>query len=661
MTYSWTFPIDLAGETDGFNFPGIQAFLNKPIISLAREVIQNSMDAKLGDEEPVIVKFELCNKKVNQIPNYEEYKKIVAKCSLEGNKTGADNVITFFKKANELLVYGSDLRILKITDKNTTGLQNQPVDRWDAFVKSVGVSAQSTKTAGGSFGIGKFAPYISSQLRTIFISSLFKKQSGNLELRTQGKAILISHSDAEGRHRGRGYWGIAKDVDDKLCTHVTDYSTDCPSWLHHCSEEEMLHENTGTTLHVLGFSDEWDHWENDLAISIIENFFDAIYRGNLVVEINDFQLDDTNIVEVFEEKYNSYMENSPLYKAKEIRRWDSRHRYLYASQEASNLGPGDNKYTIDSKVLDGLGSVKLQIVVGEDLPKKVAAIRNGMFITEEIHSTLTSFGGFKDFIAIFECTNDKGNKLLRSMENERHDAFVPMQLIDKKSQQKCRAALLELKNWIIEELEKVAEKEQVSVTQIDDLADYFGSESGLADESENSSEEIDILGSISTSQKKQKLKTYIVKEAISANDELDGNIDTLAPEGIRGEQPDKEPDFDTPGRGNEDADGADRATKFTIAKVHDFRLVPCEGGIFRAFFTPIVSGELEFQIIKSGSDSDDSSTGSLIDVVESGDVKLEDDYARANVQKGKRVSIDIRLKGNYQGAVAFNGRSLVKE
>ena len=661
MGYSWTFPLNLAGETEGFNFPGIQAFLNRPVISLAREVIQNSMDARKSEDEPVTVEFELSIRKVNQIPGYQDYKKIVSKCSLLGRESTDEKEVTFFKKASKLLVDDSDIRILKITDKNTTGLQNKPVDRWDAFVKSVGVSAQANMASGGSFGIGKFAPYISSQLRTIFISSLFEKPSGDLEMRTQGKAILISHDDEHGRHAGRGYWGIAKDVDGELCTHVTDYSEDCPSWLYHCSQQEQSRENTGTTLHVLGFSDEWEHWENDLAISGIENFFAAIYREKLIVKINDFELNSTNILQVFKQKFDEYITASSDYGLAEEKRWHSRYKYSYALQEAGDLESGDKKHTINTVLKDGLGSVKLEIVVGEDFPKKVAAIRNGMFITESIHGQLTAFGGFKDFIAIFECTNETGNKLLRSMEPERHDAFVFTQLIDKKSQQKCKKALLELGKWIRSELEKVAEKEKVSVKQIDDLADYFGSESGLEDEKENLSDEIDALGSISLGQKKQKLKIYKVKETVPANEDPDGNIDTLSPDGTRGENKGKVPVFDASARGNEDPDGDDRTTKLQTSKVHEFRLVPCEGNISRVFFTPSVSGELYFQIVRSGSDADDFISGSLIDSIKSSGATLENGFAKVDVEKDKRISLDIRLKKNYQGAVKFDGRSLVKQ
>ena len=42
----WRFPANDDGEDDHLNHPGIEDFRNTPIISLAREICQNSLDAK---------------------------------------------------------------------------------------------------------------------------------------------------------------------------------------------------------------------------------------------------------------------------------------------------------------------------------------------------------------------------------------------------------------------------------------------------------------------------------------------------------------------------------------------------------------------------------------------------------------------------------------
>ena len=58
--YKWDFP--LAGSSDdvGFNDAGIGMFKSQPYPSLAKEIIQNVLDArgeKVSESEPVKVKF----------------------------------------------------------------------------------------------------------------------------------------------------------------------------------------------------------------------------------------------------------------------------------------------------------------------------------------------------------------------------------------------------------------------------------------------------------------------------------------------------------------------------------------------------------------------------------------------------------------------------
>lgn len=53
----WVFPVDNADQWDGFNESGINTFSGSPITHLAREVIQNSIDA--GTEGAVKVSFNL--------------------------------------------------------------------------------------------------------------------------------------------------------------------------------------------------------------------------------------------------------------------------------------------------------------------------------------------------------------------------------------------------------------------------------------------------------------------------------------------------------------------------------------------------------------------------------------------------------------------------
>ena len=55
----WHFPPTNGGRVDGFNDPGIAHFKGSPYSSLARETIQNSLDARATSDQPVHVSFEM--------------------------------------------------------------------------------------------------------------------------------------------------------------------------------------------------------------------------------------------------------------------------------------------------------------------------------------------------------------------------------------------------------------------------------------------------------------------------------------------------------------------------------------------------------------------------------------------------------------------------
>ena len=42
----WSFPPNADGEDEDLNNPGIESFKNTPLTSLAREICQNSLDAR---------------------------------------------------------------------------------------------------------------------------------------------------------------------------------------------------------------------------------------------------------------------------------------------------------------------------------------------------------------------------------------------------------------------------------------------------------------------------------------------------------------------------------------------------------------------------------------------------------------------------------------
>ena len=57
MAIGWNFPSSNFGTLNGIGEAGIETFKGTPYKSLAREICQNSLDAKDGSGNPVIVEF----------------------------------------------------------------------------------------------------------------------------------------------------------------------------------------------------------------------------------------------------------------------------------------------------------------------------------------------------------------------------------------------------------------------------------------------------------------------------------------------------------------------------------------------------------------------------------------------------------------------------
>ena len=85
------------------------------------------------------------------------------------------------------------INVLKISDYNTEGLNGGDNERnggWFGLVKSVG-SSNKNEGQGGSFGIGKGAPFAASHLRTCFYSTV--NEIGQNVF--QGVSKIVSHDD----------------------------------------------------------------------------------------------------------------------------------------------------------------------------------------------------------------------------------------------------------------------------------------------------------------------------------------------------------------------------------------------------------------------------------------------------------------------------------
>ena len=433
LDIGWHHPIDESDQWDGFNESGIYNFAGNPIIHLAREVHQNALDACCDENLPVKVVIKERKVETKTIPNLKELIENFKLCA-KSAENESDKEKFFFKEALELL-NSKTISVLEISDFNTTGMVGPSHNGtpFYAFMKAKGQSKKVNSNATGSFGIGKSAPYVVSKLRTVFVSTVYEdpKIKNKFSQLTQGKSILMSHDEGDERRRGDGFWGIKT-----KCQPVDGISECIPDWIQRARAIEDFPNLKGSKLTILGFKGD-KNWEDYLALSVAANFFAAIVDDKLNVMIGDnYIINKTTIIDFFESEKISNL----IAKEKDERELfgNSKH-YLSAYIDHESL------VVLESERRD-LGLCQLRIFIDNDLPKKVSFLRNGMFITDALNG-LKVFSDFKNFVAVVQCLNDKGNQLLRSMEPPKHDSFEPSLLLAK-DQRLGKRALKDLAEWV---------------------------------------------------------------------------------------------------------------------------------------------------------------------------------------------------------------------
>ena len=172
--YAWNFPSNNHGQIFGIADSGVETFNGTPIKSLAREICQNSIDANLKNGEPTRIIFRTFEIAPSAIPDFDDLDDAFSRSLEYWSKQKSTKAKSFFQSALKLAKQPK-ITCLRISDTNTTGLlgsdeeYNSP---WCNLTKSQGASDKSG-SHGGSFGIGKFAPYACSAFSWSMAASTF--------------------------------------------------------------------------------------------------------------------------------------------------------------------------------------------------------------------------------------------------------------------------------------------------------------------------------------------------------------------------------------------------------------------------------------------------------------------------------------------------------
>lgn len=385
MAY-WYFPSNDHGENKGINDSGVATFRGTPLKSLAREICQNSLDAATG--KTVRVDFSNFEIRTSDIPDANVLKQTFEKCLAYWDGQKAKTTKDFFKNAFEK-INAETVSILRISDFETKGLTgskktNDINTDWMRLTKSSG-SSDKKGPAGGSFGIGKFAPFACSDFSTVFYNTYDIEDV----CAYQGVSRLVTFERDDGETtQGIGYFG--NDRNTPVYTALTldpNFSRDPGDY--------------GTDVYVVGYRFSKNDWETDIVVSILDSFLGAIWNEKLAVNVGSVKIDKTTLSNLMEE-YAEVLADT------------------YVLEYYQVLISSETKW-FESNHL-GLGNIKLGYLLnGNGFHRKVAMIRQtGMKIKDG-----DRINGLISFAGVLFIEGDTINERLRALENPEHTEWQP--------------------------------------------------------------------------------------------------------------------------------------------------------------------------------------------------------------------------------------------
>ena len=427
--YQWTFSDLGSSDKVGVNESGIGIFKRQPYKGLAKEILQNVTDAKnpnLSEEVTVSVKIELIYVDLEDIPGYERLREVITKCAEYYSDGDDGEKLKIIKDAaDKYLCKLKKVPVLKISDYNTTGLsgvKKETGTNWTGLVRERSATNKSNESSG-AFGVGKFAPYNFTSVRTV----LYSTKTIDGEYAFQGKAILTTFKE---NGKNKQNIGLFADIDSENFDAVFDMDDVAPVF---------RRKEIGTDIFVLGFEkQEEEDWVDQTAISVIEYFFYSIFQGKLEVEIQDgeniIKITQSNLgkmIEYCNRYYEKNMENDISFKFTTPTYWQllksDKRKFITAPFEYNGKAMGD---------------YELYIQVGDECSeKKVLEMRQaGMKIRED-----TAFRIPINFTAIFIATGkgaiskkpeDNISSFLRKCENQAHDDWAADEYKEEKNKAK---------------------------------------------------------------------------------------------------------------------------------------------------------------------------------------------------------------------------------
>jgi hypothetical protein len=467
MNKGWQFA--QTNELHGGNDGAIDTFAGNPVHSMVREIIQNSLDAhdKSKPNEPVIVSFKLYDIPKSEISElgslHTRFQSCLEMAKRQKNLIQQD----FFKEAICQIKKSKPVKVLSISDFNTTGLEGstdlmEGTGEWLALIRGVGLT-QKSQNSLGSFGHGSKAPFNVATLRTLFYLSKTLNKRKKIELRFQGKSILQGHKDKNSGFMcsATGYYGESDNTLPLIGENI-------PKWASDIRSSEGEGKGTSILIPYAGFDkSQFD----EVLVSVICNFYYGIKLGKLNVIVDQKEINKHNLLENFEL-------SKQLLEQKKLKKADLN----YIETCFRTIETIENFDIKEECVTENFGKFDLFLrLQGDDLSRKVTVAREtGMFITQSA-PRLKQFPSAKPFDIFVMVPPGDGSDGLKRLENPQHDEFS----FERVKNDDERRAIKKIYHEFVLQIKKVIEKYAALETKDSEslrlLSDVFYGVSGDSD------------------------------------------------------------------------------------------------------------------------------------------------------------------------------------
>ncbi|MDA8611179.1 hypothetical protein N9L35_02230 [Alphaproteobacteria bacterium] len=510
----WQFDELNSGSIEGWNHPGLAQFRSGALSNLVRETLQNSLDnphPDNGDETPIIVRFLEHSVDRENVPGIDDLQKTLKDC-LKQVDASNEEVRKGIKSALEL-AQSQKIKVLEIADYHTTGMPGPAIRRqpFHNYLKTSGDSTADT-SRGGSHGLGKFAPLVNTELRTIFVSTKWEEDGAEKSL-FQGLSFMLGREMPDGKTLGqKGYLG---GPDFQPLEKIPEEF----SW--------MERTTTGTSLFLVGW-DSPERWEMSVIGHALISYFAAFQRKKLIISVRrantkevsvgsdgdfrDFFVGTTtsqNIKSVLDQAGQGYGEQfvNSLF-------------YLRCLED-------DGVTEYKTQINPGINASRVLLLKDDDAPQRIAFIRNNIFITDQIPTFFKQRSQqFNNYAGVFEVENEPGYQLLRRMENPSHTELNAdwLPVTERRGGKSSLRALGQKLKDIVKENMKIGG--DVDTGPIEILKEFFSDEGGEgADNIEN--EDINPTGLFKISSRPPK---FAPPPVISIDDQEEDEEEIIAEE-----------------------------------------------------------------------------------------------------------------------------------